>query len=150
MASTISFTDTVGAATLSNGKPGNGQRFANWVPVPTPIGPMGMRASDGAITRILLRAQYGCSFELRHIPIKAVSGVRLVEVAARLRYHLMNGGTCAVATGDASSSTYATCGLMPGTEPTLVQANPRTLEYTLSLSLVNLAGSPVAMICRYD
>lgn len=150
MATTITFTDTVGAATLKNGKPSPADRFANWVPLSRDVGDSAPRMSDGAVSMFVYRTDYGCSFELRSIPVAAVSGVRLVEVADRLIKHLLRGGTCAVNTGDSASSSYATCGLMPGTTPSLVQSDAAHLEYTLSLSLINLAGSPVAMVCRYS
>lgn len=149
MATTITFTDAGGATTLKNGKPSPGDRFANWVPMSRPVGDAAFRLSDGAMTKIRIRTDYGASFELRNIPIAAVGGVRLVEIADRLVAHLMNGGTCAVNTGDSIASSYATCGLMPGTMPTLAQNDPALLEYTLSLSLINLAGSPIAMVVRY-
>lgn len=149
MASTITFTDTVGAATLKNGKAAPGDRFSNWVPMSRPVGDVAYRLSDGALTRVLLRTDYGASFELRSIPVATVGGVRLVEIADRLILHLLKGGTCAVNTGDASSSSYATCGLMPGSSPSLTQTRADLLEHSLSLSLINLAVSPVAMVCRY-
>jgi hypothetical protein len=149
MATTITFTDTVGAATLSNGKTAPMDRFANWVPISRPVGDSAYRQSDRAMTRFTFGTDFGASFELRMIPIKTSGGLRLVEIADRLVFHLLNGGTCAVNTGDVDSSAYATCGLMPNTEPSLIQSNARLLEYTLSLSLINLAGSPVRMVCRY-
>ena len=79
----------------------------------------------------------------------AVSNVSMVDVADRLIYHLLNGGTCAVNTNDAATSAYATCGLKPGTTPSLELTDRRALEYTLSLQLVNLAGSPARMSCYY-
>lgn len=148
-AATITFTDVVGAATLKNGKTSPADRFANWTPTTRPIGASSNRQSDGARSMFTLRTDYGASFELRGIPVAAVSTVRLVEVAERLIAHLLRGGTCAVNTGDVSTSAYATCGLMPGAESQLSMSDPRLLEYTLSLSLINLAGSPVAMVCRY-
>jgi hypothetical protein len=39
---------------------------------------------------------------------------------------------------------------MPGTTPVLRQSNSSVLEYDLSLSVINLAGSPSAMVCRYS
>jgi hypothetical protein len=150
MATTITFTDDVGAATLKNGKTSPGDRFANWVPMKRPIGDVSYRLSDQAMTRFRTSWQYGASFELRNIPMATISSVRLVEVADRYIAHLLNGGTCAVNTGDASSSAYATCGLMPGTTPSLTLTDPRLLEYALSVSLINLAGSPVQMVCRYS
>ena len=84
--------------------------------------------------------------------LATTSGVPLVasmtEIADRLCFHLRNGGTCAVYTGDAVGSTYATCSLRPGTEPSL-QLDRRLMESTLQLSLINVAGSPVRMVARY-
>lgn len=149
MATTITFTDTVGAASLTNGKTSPGDRFANWVPLTRPVGATSVRQSDGAITMFLLRTDYGASFELRNIPIAAVSAVRNVEVADRLIAHLLKGGQCVVNTGDSGSASYSTCGLYPGTTPTLAQQSSGPLEYTLTLALINLAGSPAQMLCRY-
>ena len=75
---------------------------------------------------------------------------RMVDVADRLAYHLENGGTCEVDTGDYDGNIYATCGLAPGaTASPPVLSDKKNLEYTLSLSLVNLAGSPARMRCHY-
>lgn len=75
--------------------------------------------------------------------------VALTDLADRLRRHLLNGGTCSVQTSDAAASAYATCGLKPGGAPQLQLTNRRRIEYTLSLALLNLAGSPAQMVCRY-
>lgn len=80
----------------------------------------------------------------------ARSGVSMHEIADRLRYHLVNGGTCYVSAGDSPVwNQYATCGLKPGTTPQLALSDNRTLEHTLSLQLINLAGSPTRMLARY-
>lgn len=149
MSTSITFTDGIGAATLTNGKPTPGDRFGNWVPSTMPIGESAVRQSDGATTMFVFRTDYGASFELSQIPVATTGGVRLVDIADRLIAWLLSGGTCAVNTGDVGSSAYATCGLKPGTTPTLTFSDRKNLEYTLTLSLINLAGSPVAMLCHY-
>jgi hypothetical protein len=78
-----------------------------------------------------------------------VAGINLVAIADRLIAHLLGGGMCSVSTEDVLASTYATCGLYPGTTPSLRLTDSRNLLYTLSLQLINLAGSPVAMHCVY-
>lgn len=148
MATTIVFNDGA-SATLKNGKTSPADRFANWVQMSRPVGDAVYRLSDGAMTRIALRTDYGAAFELRNIPVATVSSVRLVEVADRLILWLLKGNTCTINTGDSSSSSY-TAGLMPGTMPSLRQSNSGLLEYDLSLSVINLAGSPSAMVCRYS
>ena len=147
MATQIDFTDATGAATLTNSKQTPADRFANWTPFVLSIGDSAARQSDGALTMFRTRTDYGAAFELRMIPSSGANSK--LTIAMRLIAHLMNGGTCAVTTGDAASSAYATCGLTPGTTPQLVMSDKRAIEYTLSLSLLNVAGSPVAMVCRY-
>jgi len=75
---------------------------------------------------------------------------RPIDIADRLAYHLENGGTCEVDTGDVDGNVYATCGLAPGAsaQPPVL-SDKKNLEYTLSVSLVNLAGSPARMRCHY-
>lgn len=76
-------------------------------------------------------------------------GVSMLEVADRLRRHLLNGGTCSVFASDIPGSSYATCGLKPGTTPQLALTDARMMEHTMSLHLINLAGSPSQMMVRY-
>jgi hypothetical protein len=149
MATSITFTDGIGAATLTNGKPSPGDRFSGWTPTTKPIGDSASRQSDGLTAMFKFRDDYGASFALVHIPVVLTGGVRLTDIADRLVAWLMAGGTCAVNTGDAESNSYATCGLMPGTTPTLTLSDRVNLEYTLSLSLINVAVSPVRMVCHY-
>jgi hypothetical protein len=149
VSTTITFTDGVGAATLTNGKPTPGDRFTGWVTNSRPIGDSAHRQSDGALSMFRFRTDYGASFTLTQIPVATNGGVRLVDIAARLVFHLQNGGSCSVNTGDPEVNAYATCGLAPGSTPTLTLSDRVNLEYTLSLSLINLAGSPVAMVCHY-
>lgn len=145
----ITFTDAIGAATLTNGKPSPADRFSAWVPVSKPIGESARRQSDGAMSMFVFRTDHGATFQLERIPVATHGGVRPIDVAARLVAWLLAGGTCAVNTGDVDATSYATCGLMPESAPALTMTDRRTLEYSLSLSLINLAGSPVPMACHY-
>lgn len=144
MATTITFDDG-SAATLDNGKPAPGDRFANWTPFPEPIGDSSARQSDAAITMFVFRTDYCVRFDLPHIPSTGASSK--LSIAHRLIAHLIKGGTCAVNTGDVASNSYATCALRPGSKPQLALTNKRTLEYTLSLELINRGGAMMA--CRY-
>lgn len=150
MASSIAFTDNIGAAVLTNGKPFPADRFSSWTPISRPFGESAMRQSDGRLTMFKLRDDYGVTFELRGIP--STKSPALLDIADRLCYWLENGGTCSVTTGDADSNVYPTCGLLPGANmrADLKMSDPQMLEYTLSLSLLNLSGTPVRMVCRYS
>lgn len=144
----ITFTDGIGAATLTNGKPYPANRFSNWNPFSMPYGDRVTRQSDRTPTMFRLGSLYGASFELRMIPQRTSGGVRLVTIADRLRYHLLNGGSCTVNTGDTDTAIYTGCYVAPGVDPQLSMADPNQLEHTLTLSLINPAGT--RMVCHYD
>jgi hypothetical protein len=148
MASII-FTDAVGTATLTNGKPGRAAQFANWCPTTRPVGDAIERDADGARIMFQVRDDFGATFELRRIPSATIGGVSMADVADRLRAHLLRGGTCAVQTEDDASHTYATCGLAPSAEPQLTMSDARTIEFTLSLALIDLSVTPTQMVCHY-
>lgn len=148
MTASLVFNDGA-SATLTNNRPGPAGRFASWTPITKPVGESANRLSDGALAMFAFRTDYGASFQLVGIPVATAAGVRLVDVAVRLVAHLLSGGTVTVDTGDVESNSYATCGLMPGTTPRLTFSDKRNLEYTLDLSLINLAGSPGPMLCHY-
>jgi hypothetical protein len=143
----ITFTDSIGAATLTNGKNFPGNRFSNWNPMTKVYGDTKHRQSDMVPTHFNLGTMYGASFELRMIPERTTSAVRLVTIADRLIVHLMKGGSCVVNTGDSDTSSYSTCYLFPDTEPSLVLADPNMLEHTLSLAVFNTS---TRMVCNYD
>lgn len=150
MSSSITFTDSVGAATLVNNFPVPADRFSNWTPTTRPVGDTAITRAAGATVFFEERTDYGASFDLVGIPTSSIAGgVNRVAIADRLIAHLMRGGTCAVNTGDTLASAYATCGLWPGSSPSLRMTNPKTLEYSLSVQLLNLAVSPVQMVCVY-
>jgi hypothetical protein len=144
----LTFTDDVGAATLQSDWPSPADRFGNWTPIKRPVGDSANRLSDETLYMFRTSWRYGASFEIRGLGMGAAAGSAL-DIADRLIAHLLNGGSCAVFTEDKLSSSYATCGLMPGVAPSLQQTDARSIEYTISLSLINLAGSPVQMICHY-
>lgn len=144
MATTITFTDGTGAATLDNGKVAPHDRFANWTPATRPGGESAARQSDLAITMVKFRTEYRVHFELPMIPSNGANSK--VTIADRLVAHLLEGGVCTVNTGDAASSSYANARLQPGTTPELRLSDRDLMEYTLSLDLL-LAAAPV---CRYN
>jgi hypothetical protein len=147
----VAFTDATGAATLKNNFAGTAAcRFSNWTPMNEPIGDGVNTLATGALVFFENRTDYGASFELAAIPVKAqIGATNYVAIAARLIAHLKRGGQCSVTTGDTPGNVYATCGLWPGTSPSLRITNVKTLEYGLSLQLINLAVSPVQLLAVY-
>lgn len=146
----IQFTDSVGAATLRNRNPAPADRFTNWTPLTRPVGDVRTARGTGARHMFKARTDYAASFQLADIPVKQTSGLYYVEIADRLVAHLLDGGTCSVQPEDGTGTVYATCGLLEGTTPELVLSDRRAILYTLSLAVVNLAGSPARMACRYN
>lgn len=141
----------VGVVSLENDYPGTpASRFTNWTPTTKPVGDSVNTLATGATVMFRHRTDYGASFDLVGIPVKAqVDSVNYVAIADRLIAHLLGGGTCLVQTDDSNAAIYKTCGLAPGSSPSLRLTDSRNLLYTLSLSVINLAASPVAMNCVY-
>lgn len=138
----ITFNDGI-SATLQSAWPSPADRFRSWEPFARPIGEGAHGLGDGVRYQWRFRTDYGASFE--------VVGLTQAEmpVALRLQEHLLGGGTCTVTTDDASSNTYGTCGLAPETEPELSMENRTPVEWALKLTLIDVSGSPVAMVCEY-
>lgn len=143
----IRFTDSTGPATLDNGLAtiagGVAARFRGWTPFVVPIGPVRTALGTGARYQFAFRTDYGARFRLEEIPTTSL------PAALRLQAHLLGGGTVAVETDDSEGRTYETCGLAPDTEPMLEFVDAVNQLYAFSVSLINLAASPEAMLCEY-
>lgn len=121
-------------------------RFSNWVPMTRPIGHVGVALADERQFMFTRRTDYGATFQV--MGLRSGAGpTSMVDLANRLIAHLMNGGTCAVYTEDALGSNYTNCGLWPDSQPSLDLMDPVTLEYQLTVQLLNLDGT--RMICHY-
>jgi hypothetical protein len=143
----IVFTDEVGTVTLTNGKPYPASRFTKWEPT-QPFtdknAASATRLGSGQRDAFVFRTDYGAKFQLQSIPAtKHGDCVRL------LRW-LQGGGFIAVNTGDVNGASYPTCGIAEGTTPALTFApDGAVIQYALQLEVLNLADTPVAMVCQY-
>src|SRR5574338_1655414 len=135
----ITFNDGA-SATLSNGLSAPADRFANWTPDVESVGVRKATLGDGVTYEWRFRSDYIASLEIPHIPAPSL------DVAIRLKLHLLGGGTCTVATGDTSSRTY-TARLAPGTEPEITFSDRKRLRYTFRCVLKNTSAA--AMLCTY-
>jgi hypothetical protein len=144
----ISFTDGGGAAQLDNGMTaiaaGVGSRFRNWTSESIPVGVAKTALGTGQRVMFVFRTDYRATFDMEEIPNANVA------ILDRLIAWLLLGNTCAVYTGDASSNSYVTCGLAEGTTPKKAMFDKNQISWKLTLSLVNLAGSPGPMTCLYS
>jgi hypothetical protein len=130
MASSLEWTDDVGAGELTNGYPAPGDRFAGWE-MDSPIhGVEAETLADGTVHVFEFHAKYHVTFELRDIPQDQVA------MALRLVRHLNRAGEVTVNTGDAEDRSY-TCQKVKGSNPALGKPDPVTLRRTLKLTLRN-------------
>lgn len=142
MSAKIDFTDTTGAATLECKWPiTSARRFQNWQPYTRPVGEHAHELGTGRRHMWPHRSDRMASFEIAGIPNTDT------DIAQRLIDHLLQGGTCAVDTGD-GVHTYSECGLAPDTAPELVLDDRVTLEYRFRVTLINL-GDSNPMLCEY-
>lgn len=144
----ITFTDAIGAAQLDNGTTGIaagvGSRFTNWVSDSDPFGPEINALGTGALSKFIFRTDYKASFDLMNIPNANTT------ILDRLIAFLRSGGIVSVTCGDTTSAVYATCCLAPGGKIVKKMDNKNDITWTVSMTLLNVAGSPVPMTCVYS
>jgi hypothetical protein len=140
MASFLLFEDDEGEATLTNGYPAPGDRFAAWKPHSPMKGVEAETLADGTLHVFKFHHKYTVTFELRHIPQNQVA------TALRLIRWLNEGGEVTVNTGDADGNVYV-CQKLMGSEPELRQPDPQNLRRTLKLELRNTEQAD--LICTW-
>lgn len=129
MESSISWVDSEGAATLTNGKSGVGTRFSDWVVARIPVGPITNAPGTGLPNRTIYRTDQTVTFQINAIPEASMS------LMTRLQYHLLKGGIATLVGDRELASQFAYVKIAPGTEPQIQQSDPVNREYTLSLAL---------------
>lgn len=144
----ITFTDATGAATLSNGMTaiagGVGSRFVSWNSDSNPFGPEKNALGTGQLYKFTFRTDYTASFEIQDIPNSSVT------IIDRFLAWLRAGGQVHVYTGDNAAREYATCCLAPGARVTKRMFNNQDITWAVSMTLLNVASTPVPMTCIYD
>lgn len=141
----LSWTDSLGAATLSNLKPDRGSRLADFRPISVGIGDVAHALGDNVRYTFKFSTRYGCTFAITQIPN---SELALMD---RLALHLDDGGVVTLATEDSASRTYTTLQLVEGAElPHPELTDKALLEYTMRFALFDARGSLSApMLCVY-
>lgn len=138
----IAWTDSEGAAVLSNDVPSVGGRFKAWTSRRRPVGPRETALGTGRLFRFAFRYERIASFTLDEIPTASQALMdRLIE-------WLEDGGTVQINTGDNASRVYTAVGLAEGTDIDKQQQSGADLTYRLSLTVVNLANDD-DLICDY-
>lgn len=141
----INWTDTTGAASLVSSYPAPANRFNSWTPHAIKIGEGATGLGDGVYYKFAFRTDYLVSFTFSGL----AESDAVLTLLARLEAHLTGGGTCELETEDLNSRTYSECCLVADDDFTLEMTDKQLKEYTLSLRVRNIAGSPSAFIIEY-
>ena len=118
-------------------------RLNRWHPLPDTIGERANALGDGRLYQWVHRTDYAVSFELPNIAHTDEGLLQEFLLWANA------GGEFAVDTDDAESNSYETCQVAPGTVAEISDPDPEFLEYTLSITALNVALIPIAMRCVY-
>jgi hypothetical protein len=118
-------------------------RFNRWRPVPDTIGERAIAVGDGVGYQWVHRTDYAAAFELPYIA--HTNELLLQEFLLWANAF----GVFAIDTADSESNTYGECQIAPGTRAEISDPDPETLEYTLTLTALNIAGAPIALRCVY-
>lgn len=139
---TITFTDSIGAVTLSNDKAGPGSRFSQWTPSIDRIADRRFALGTGIAYEYLFREDFTASFQIEHLPLAQLAN------AARFTRWALQGNTFTVNTQDKTNKSYL-CRMRPDSVPTLTMTDRVALEYTLDVSVVSASSPKVFLACEY-
>jgi hypothetical protein len=135
MSASITWTDGAGTSSLSP-LYSSPSRFNGWTPDLNPIGPSAVALGTGQTFTFPFRNDLTVALEISPLP-----GASL-ELALRLKLHLMSRGQVFVSTDNFLASSFETCILAPGTIPQIEFTNRQTMEYTFSVVLKAGSGLP--------
>lgn len=138
----ITFTDSTGAATLTNGRSGPGSRFSNWVPTVRRVADRRFALGTGIAYEYLFREDFAATFAIEGIPAADL------EVVARFTRYAQQGNTFTVNTTDNANRVY-TCRMAEDATFDLSMSDATFLEYTLTVSVYNASSPKVFMRCEY-
>lgn len=138
----LSWTDSVGSASLDNSEPEPSSRFASWTVLADDMADSAEGLGDGVVYAFTFGARYGATFTLPYIPNASQA------LLARFERHAKNGGVFTVTTDDAASRVYATCQVPKGATIDK-QYDPVLRVWALTLTVRNVAPAPTEMLCLY-
>jgi hypothetical protein len=140
--SSITFTDSAGAVTLSNGRAAPGNRFSSWTPTVFRVADRRFALGTGVAYEYLFREDFLAAFSLDGLPATQLENV------ARFTRYAQQGNTFTVNTADNSSRSY-TCRLAEGTDIAVSMTDPTFVEYRMDVTVSNASSPKVFMVCEY-
>jgi hypothetical protein len=139
---TITFTDTDGAVTFSNGTTGPMSRFSEWTPDVIRVSDSQVALGTGVTYEYLFRQDFAARFRIEHIPLAQILNYH------RFKRWALAGNTFTVNTLDKSNRSYL-CRIFPGSDLELEMEDRVLLEYSLEVYVISAENSPAPMRCEY-
>lgn len=139
---TITFTDSGGAVSISNGRTAPGNRLSEWTPTVNKVADRRFALGTGIAYEYVFREDFLASFTLEGLPATEL------EKVSRLVRHAQAGNTFVINTMDNSARTY-TVRLAEGNDIALTMTDRTFLEYSLSMSVSNANSPKVFMTVEY-
>jgi hypothetical protein len=140
----ITFTDGTGTATLNSGWPSPANRFRSYTPDVAPK----QDVAHGLGTGRRYAWDYAADIYTATLELPGIVRTDL-DIALRLKAHLLSGGLVTLTTNDASSNVYTNVGLAEGSEVTIELEDRAMIEYTFKATFVSQAATPVMLLCEY-
>ncbi len=134
MSATLTWTDAVGSASLSNIAQIPVSRFDGWTPDVKSIGETAFSLDTGKLYQFEFRVDDLVSFRIDNLKGSQLALMR------RLKLHLLRGGEVAVSASNELGENFSVCTLAPDTQPQISEPN-REREYTFSVTLKAGEGS---------
>jgi hypothetical protein len=129
---TISFVDSVGAASFGNQKPRPADKFGNWTPDVEVIGPTATGLGTGDLHVFEFRSDYIVNLEIAAIPATEY------ETMLRCKRHLERSGEVTLTDENLPPliiERFTMCKLAPDTRPQISFSDRQQLEYTFQVVL---------------
>lgn len=139
---TITFTDSVGAVSISNGHAAPGNRLSDWTPTLNKVADRRFALGTGIAFEYVFREDFLASFSLIGLPATEL------EKVSRLVRYAQAGNTFVINTMDNSARSY-TVRLAEGGAIDLTMTDPTFLEYTLQMTVANASSPKVFMTVEY-
>jgi hypothetical protein len=139
---TITFTDSVGAATIANQAAAPGNRLSNWTPTLNKVADRRFALGTGIAFEYVFREDFLASFTLEGLPATEL------EKVSRLVRHAQAGNTFVINTMDNSARSY-TVRMAEGSEIDVSMTDRTFCEYSLSMTVANANSPKVFMTVEY-
>lgn len=140
----IDFTDGTGSASLACSWPTPANRFRSYAPDVADKQDVAHGLGTGRRHVYTYADIYTAAIELPGI-LKSD-----LDIAVRLKKHLLAGGLVTLTSDDGNSTSYTDCALAEGSDVTIELEDRQMLEYVVRATFVSQDSPPVPLLFEYD